>query len=145
MYFILPHAYRQRISAIIHKINSVHKSGISKKTANNKIFITIKLIKNCCVFIVLRFLINHDEKKRTYHNLKNSDGWRLHKIGISIHHLAPLSVTPSHGINTANCKIIIIIQRMMMFLFFWKNLNGSKYIHVPIIIPITMFLICLKK
>lgn len=143
MYLILAPAYRHIISHTIHKISTVHKSGIIKKTINSTAFNIMKNLKNSILFIIFCFLNNHHHRNNTYHNLKNSAGWILGRNGISIHHLAQFSTTPSHGINTKSCSTIRTMDITVIFFSFWKNLIGTKYINHDIKIHITRFLICL--
>lgn len=65
-----------------------------------------------------RFLSNREEKKKTYHNLKNSAGCILGKKGRDIHHLAQLSTIPTPGTNTNICNNMRMIPIITMFLFF---------------------------
>ena len=102
-------------------------------------------MKKSLVFTLSRFLISHHQRKRTYHNLKNSAGWILGRNGISIHPLAPLSTIPIPGINTDTCNAIKITAMIVVFLFFWKNLMGMVYTILAITSAIPMFLNCLKK
>jgi hypothetical protein len=112
------------INPTMAKIITVHRSGINRNTKKNHALSMRKETKNSLVFILSRFLINHAQRKSTYPNLKNSAGCILQRIGMFIHHLAPLSTIPIPGINTNNCTTINITAMIVMFLFFWKNLMG---------------------
>ena len=92
-----------------------------------------------------RFLRSREEKKKTYPSLKNSAGCILGKKGREIHHLAQLSSIPIPGINTRICKTIKTTPKIMMFLFFWKNLSGTIYTHKAIMTATAMFFNCLRK
>ena len=118
IYFILAPAYRHIISHTIHKINTVHKSGIIKKTINRTAFNMMKNLKNSNLFIIFCFLKSQDHKNRTYQSLKNSEGCILGRNGISIHHLAQFRTIPSHGTKTNNCNIISTTDMIVIFFSF---------------------------
>ena len=143
--FALAPAYRHMTSPTIARIITVQRSGINRNTKKNIASRIINEMKKSLVFILSRFLINHHPKKSTYHSLKNSAGWILGNIGISIHHLAPLYVAPIPGIKTAICNIISTIATMVTDLCFWKNFIGTAYIALAATRAKTMFLSCLKK
>ena len=68
------HENRTMIRAVAHIISTVQKSGINRKTKNNKAFKTINVSKNCGEFIFSFFLVNQLARNITYASLKNSDG-----------------------------------------------------------------------
>jgi hypothetical protein len=117
-YFNLAPMYRHMISQTIPRIITVHRSGIKRKMKNSIALRTRNEMKNGLVFVMLRFLSNHDHKNNTYPSLKNSAGWILGKNGILIHHLAPLSVIPMPGINTDICSTMRMMAMIVMFLSF---------------------------
>ena len=133
------------MSQTIPRIITVPRSGMSKKIKNNIALTTMNEIKNFLSLTILRLLNNHDHKKNTYHNLNNSAGWILGNKGIFTQPLAPLSVTPSPGINTANWSTIRIIAMIVIFLSFWKNLIETLYISPAATTAIPTLLSCLKK
>ena len=72
------------------------------------------------------FLSNRKDKKKTYHNLKNSEGCNVPKNGTLIHHLAQFSTIHIHGIKTSNCNTNTSTDAMIMFFCFLKNQIGNK-------------------
>ncbi len=74
IYFILAPAYRHIISHTIARIITVPRSGINRKIKKSNAFKIMNETKKSFVFTLSRFLINHQPRNSTYHNLKNSAG-----------------------------------------------------------------------
>jgi hypothetical protein len=79
------------------------------------------ILGSCMIFF---FLINQLARNITYPSLKNSAGCIVVTHPKSIHHLAPLRITPMPGTKTNSCNIRARAEIIMMFLLFWKNFNG---------------------
>ena len=93
-------AYRHITNQANPRTSTVQRSGIKRNAKNMTLLTTRKLTKNSFVLVILYFLISQLAKNKTYHILKNSDGWSVESPGMDIHHLAPLNTTPIHGIKT---------------------------------------------
>lgn len=118
MYLSLAPIYRHMISPTIPRIITVPRSGIRRKMKKRMALSTMKEMKNFLSLTMLRFLSSHDQRNNTYQSLKNSAGWMLGRNGILIHPLAPLSVMPIPGMNTAICNAMRMMAIMIIFFSF---------------------------
>lgn len=126
IYLILAPAYRHMTNPTMPRIMTVPRSGMSRKRKKNIAFNMMNERKKSFVFTLSRFLISRHHRKSTYPSLKNSAGWMLVSPGMLIHPLAPLSVIPMPGMNTAIWSAMRMIAMMVTFLLLWKNLIGIE-------------------
>lgn len=124
-FFQFIQAYRAIINPVNHITKALPKSGIKMNINSEITFMTTnERINWLSLSIDFLFLINHHDINKTYHSLKNSEGWILGKNGISNHHLAQFISTHIQGTKTSICSINTITVIITIFLCFWKKRIG---------------------